>query len=132
MSVVEESPSGTVVGTVIASDPDAGDNAAVDFAIVDGDDDGVFDVIGAGGEGGADDVIGGGDSRTGVIVVKGRVDREKREEYLLTVRLEKKLQVTCKVLRLYSTWLFGFQIKCFRPYERNVKSVKKKFDNLVS
>ncbi len=79
MTVEEESPPGTEVGRVSASDPDEDgtDNAAVGFAIVDGDDDGVFDIV-QGGEAGED-------LREGVIVVRGRLDREKAEEYLLTV-----------------------------------------------
>ncbi len=76
MVLEEEVPPGTEVGRVRARDEDEGENAAVDFAIVDGDDDGVFDVVPDPRE----------DKGVGVVLTRGRVDRERREEYLLTVR----------------------------------------------
>ena len=81
MVLEEEVPPGTEVGRVRARDEDEGENAAVDFAIVDGDDDGVFDV-------GPDPR---GEKGVGVVLTRGRVDRERTEEYLLTVRCFFKL-----------------------------------------
>ncbi len=80
MVLEEEVPPGTEVGRVRARDEDEGENAAVDFAIVDGDDDGVFDVV----------PDPRGEKGVGVVLTRGRVDRERREEYLLTVRGEQK------------------------------------------
>ena len=48
-----------------------------------------------------------GEDNEGVLKVVRRLDREYRGSHLLTIR-------------------------CFRPYERNVKAVAKKYDNLVS
>ena len=81
MVLEEEVPPGTEVGRVRARDEDEGENAAVDFAIVDGDDDGVFDVL----------PDPRGEKGVGVVLTRGRVDRERREEYLLTVRGDKKM-----------------------------------------
>jgi len=45
LAVEEEVPPGTVVGVVSCKDGDAGANADVAYAIVDGNEGGVFDVI---------------------------------------------------------------------------------------
>ena len=68
-SVVENAKTGTEVGSVSAMDTDAGQNGEVRFSIVEGNDDDVFEI----------------DSISGLITVKGIIDREKQASYTLTV-----------------------------------------------
>ncbi len=90
----EEIPVGSRIGEVAAVDEDEGDNAVIDYAIVDGNDDRLF-------------AIERGPSNEGIVTLARRLDREYAALHVLT-------------------------IKCFRPYERNVKSGHKKYDSNVS
>ena len=72
--LLEDMPVGTVVGSVLAVDPDAGNNGAVRYAIVDGDDDG--------GGGGYFDV----DRVTGVVRLTHPVSFREHETFNLTLR----------------------------------------------
>jgi len=67
--LLEDLPVGTVVGTAFAVDADAGNNGAVRYAIVDGDD-GYFSV----------------DRMTGVVRLTRRVGFNAREMFNLTIR----------------------------------------------
>ncbi|MBT7292822.1 MAG: S8 family serine peptidase, partial [Rhodospirillaceae bacterium] len=66
-TAVENSAAGTVVGTVVASEPDAGDTLS--YAITAGDEDGAFTI----------------DAGTGEITVQGLLDFESVNAYTLTV-----------------------------------------------
>jgi len=67
--LLEDLPVGTVVGTVFAVDPDAGNNGVVRYAVVDGDD-GYFNV----------------DRVTGVLRLTREVSFNTREMFNLTIR----------------------------------------------
>ena len=68
-SVIENAKSGTVVGSVSATDSDAGRNGEVRFSIVKGNDGNVFQI----------------DPISGQITVNGAIDREMQASYKLTV-----------------------------------------------
>lgn len=68
-TVVENAATGTNVGSISATDSDAGSNGQVRFSIVEGNEDGVFQI----------------DNIFGKITVNGNIDREKIASYRLTV-----------------------------------------------
>jgi hypothetical protein len=82
------------VGQVFAKDIDKGENAVIDYEIIDGNDGRIFGIQ-------------QGTNNQGIITVDRRLDREMAGQYLIT-------------------------IKCFRPYERNVKSQRSKYNSAVS
>ena len=94
MEVIEEIELGSEIGQVFAIDDDEGENAVIDYAIIDGNDNRIFGIK-------------QGHDNQGVITVDKRLDRETGGLHLLT-------------------------IKCFRPYERNVKSKNGKYNSAVS
>jgi len=74
MEVEEEVPAGTRVGFLIeATDEDEGENAAVQYAIIAGNEGSVF-------------TIDASSDNRGVISVSGRLDREEKHSYLLTIQ----------------------------------------------
>ena len=93
LEVMEEIPLGSQIGQVYAVDQDEGENAVIEYAIIDGNDNRVFG-------------ISRGEDNQGVLTIEKRLDREEIGVYLLT-------------------------IKCFRPYERSLKSAKSKYYNGV-
>ena len=93
LEVTEEQPLGTEIGEVFAMDMDEGENAVIDYAVIDGNDDRIFGIK-------------SGPDSQGVITIDRRLDRESSGLHLLT-------------------------IKCFRPYERNVKSQKSEYNSAV-
>ena len=68
-TVVENIKTGAKVGSVSATDSDAGSNGEVRFSIVKGDDNNVFQI----------------DPISGQITVNGKIDRETTDSYTLTV-----------------------------------------------
>ena len=68
-TIVENSKTGAVVGSVSAIDSDVGSNGEVRFSIVKGNDDDVFQI----------------DSISGQLTVKGTIDREKQASYKLSI-----------------------------------------------
>lgn len=94
MEVTEEIELGSEIGQVFAIDEDEGENAVIDYAIIDGNDNRIFGMK-------------QGPDNQGIITVDRRLDREMSGLHLLT-------------------------IKCFRPYERNVKSKNAKYNSAVS
>lgn len=68
-TVVENAASGTNVGSISATDSDAGSNGEVRFSITAGNEDGVFQI----------------EPISGKITVHGKIDREKTASYTLTV-----------------------------------------------
>ncbi|NXT78629.1 CAD19 protein, partial [Zapornia atra] len=68
MSVSEESPVGATVGKVFAEDSDIGENAAMNYSI-EGDNSDVFDIIT------------NNETQEGIIILKKRVDYEKKRRY---------------------------------------------------
>ena len=94
LEVMEEIPLGSEIGQVVAIDEDEGENAIIDYAIIEGNDNRIFDIK-------------RGQDNQGVLFINRRLDREENGVYFLTV-------------------------KCFRPYERNVKSKKGNYNSAVS
>ena len=88
---MEEQSIGTQIGQVQAVDQDEGDNAIIDYAIIDGNDDRIFSIK-------------KGPNNIGILTIDGRLDREFSGVHLLT-------------------------IKCFRPYEKKLKSSKQKYNS---
>lgn len=72
LEVEEEAALGTLVGYVSAVDNDSGNNSLVDYRIIDGNNDGLFGVNRT-------------SDNSGMIYVKGRVDREEVESVTLTL-----------------------------------------------
>ena len=68
-NIPEDLPLGTVVLTVTTADPDVGANAESRFSIIDGNQDGLFDI----------------NQETGEITVNGTLDREDQERHQLRV-----------------------------------------------
>ena len=91
----EEIPVGSIIGRVRAIDRDLGDNAIVDYAIVDGNDQKIF-------------AIDTYRQNNGVIRTVSRLDREASSHD--------------------GGGVFLLTIKCFRPYQRQLKSDHKKYD----
>ena len=85
---------GTKIGEVSAIDLDEGENAEIEYAIIDGNDNRIF-------------AISRGEQNQGLLTVERRLDREEAGVYLLT-------------------------IKCFRPYEKKLKSQVNKYNSVVS
>ena len=75
-------------------DLDEGENAEIEYAIIDGNDNRIF-------------AISRGEQNQGLLTVERRLDREEAGVYLLT-------------------------IKCFRPYEKKLKSQVSKYNSVVS
>ena len=73
---------------------DEGENAVIEYAIIDGNDNRIF-------------AISRGDQNQGLLTVERRLDREEAGVYLLT-------------------------IKCFRPYEKKLKSQANNYNSVVS
>ena len=71
-NVMENSNTSTSVATVYAKDQDQGENGYVTYKITGGNTGGVFQV----------------DNQTGVVSVKGSIDRERISEYSLTIQAE--------------------------------------------
>lgn len=91
LEVMEEIPLASKIGQVYAVDGDEGDNAVIEYSIIDGNDNRIFGIQ-------------RGPDNEGQLTVERRLDREDNGAYLLT-------------------------IKCFRPYERSLKSRKSKYNN---
>ena len=91
MVVTEEIAIGQQIGQVKAVDDDEGENAIINYAIIDGNDNRIFGIK-------------SGSHNEGILTVEGRLDREVSGIHLLT-------------------------IKCFRPYEEELKSKKEKYNN---
>lgn len=70
--VMENSNTSTSVATVYATDQDQGENGYVTYKITGGNTGDVFQV----------------DNQTGVVSVKGSIDRERISEYSLTIQAE--------------------------------------------
>ncbi|NWV70732.1 CAD19 protein, partial [Malurus elegans] len=73
MSVSEDAPVGTTVGKVFAEDSDVGDNAAMDY-FIEGDSSDVFDIIT------------NSETQEGIILLKKRVDYERRRRYSIQAK----------------------------------------------
>ncbi len=73
LQVFEEIPLGTEVGNVVAVDLDEGDNAVIEYAIIDGNDNRIFGIK-------------SGDRNQGVLTIERRLDREDTGIYLLTIK----------------------------------------------
>uniref|UniRef100_A0A8C5TFJ8 Cadherin 19 n=1 Tax=Malurus cyaneus samueli TaxID=2593467 RepID=A0A8C5TFJ8_9PASS len=73
MSVSEDAPVGTTVGKVSAEDSDVGDNAAMDY-FIEGDSSDVFDIIT------------NSETQEGIILLKKRVDYERRRRYSIQAK----------------------------------------------
>ncbi|NXP47842.1 CAD19 protein, partial [Heliornis fulica] len=74
MSVSEESPMGTTVGKVFAEDNDIGENAAMNY-FIEGDNSDVFDIIT------------NNETQEGIILLKKRVDYEKKRRYSIRAKV---------------------------------------------
>lgn len=73
MEVTEEIPVGIRIGEVAAVDLDQGINAEIDYAIINGNDAGIFDIQ-------------RDDKNVGVLMLRERLDRERAGLYTLTIR----------------------------------------------
>lgn len=73
MMVPEEQSSGTILGNISAIDRDVGDNGAIDYEIIDGNELGFFQVIIA-------------NDNSALLTTTRPIDREKYEKFLLTVK----------------------------------------------
>ncbi|XP_064016887.1 cadherin-10 isoform X2 [Pogoniulus pusillus] len=76
LRVPESSPVGTAIGSVKATDADAGENAEVEYRIVDGDGTDMFDIMTQ------------KDTQEGIITVRKPLDYETRRLYTLKVEAE--------------------------------------------
>ncbi|XP_023594649.1 cadherin-10 isoform X2 [Trichechus manatus latirostris] len=76
LRVLESSPVGTAIGSVKATDADTGENAEVEYRIIDGDGTDMFDIITE------------KDTQEGIITVKKPLDYESRRLYTLKVEAE--------------------------------------------
>ncbi|KAM9695138.1 cadherin-10 isoform 1-T1 [Trichechus inunguis] len=76
LRVLESSPVGTAIGSVKATDADTGENAEVEYRIIDGDGTDMFDIITE------------KDTQEGIITVKKPLDYEIRRLYTLKVEAE--------------------------------------------
>lgn len=73
LEIDEEVPEGIAIGLIRAIDPDQGENAAINYTIIDGNELGLFTIERA-------------PNNTGIIRSMSRLDREARSQHLLTVR----------------------------------------------
>lgn len=86
MSIKEETPIGTRIGIVTAIDEDIGENGSIDYAIINGNEAGLFTVQRM-------------ENNSAVIKSTGRLDREASEKHLLTIKCFKystRLESTAK------------------------------------
>ena len=102
----------TQIGFVKAIDEDSGDNAVIDYAIIGNSISSILFVKSKthvqlidGNDDRIFDIV-RGENNESVLILAKRLDREFAGQHLLT-------------------------IKCFRPYERNVKSKRSKYDSMV-
>lgn len=86
--VMENSNTSTSVATVYATDQDQGENGYVTYKITGGNTGDVFQV----------------DNQTGVVSVKGSIDRERISEYSLTIQAEDGGDPSSRKVRLTSSW----------------------------
>lgn len=73
MSIAEEQPIGTVVGYLTAIDEDIDENGAIDYAIIEGNEENVFTIKRTA-------------NNSAIIHTRRRLDRETREDYLVTIK----------------------------------------------
>lgn len=73
LSILEEQPTDSVVGTITAIDEDIGENGAIDFMFIDGNQENIFKIVRF-------------DNNSAQIIARQRLDREKIASYLLTVK----------------------------------------------
>ncbi|GAB0099897.1 cadherin EGF LAG seven-pass G-type receptor 3 [Sergentomyia squamirostris] len=73
ISAPEEQLMGSVVGNISAVDEDIGENGAIDYDIIDGNQENLFKIART-------------ENNTAQIIVNGRLDRESTESYLLTIK----------------------------------------------
>lgn len=72
MNILEEQPSGTIVGNISAVDEDINDNGAIDYMFIDGNQEGLFEIERT-------------EVNSAVIRSTQRLDREQTASYLLTI-----------------------------------------------
>lgn len=73
MAIAEEQPIGTVVGNLTAIDEDIDENGAIDYSIIDGNDDDAF-------------LIKRTANNSAIITTSKRLDREAIEDYTITIK----------------------------------------------
>lgn len=73
MSILEEQPADSVVGSLTAIDEDIGENGAIDYMFTDGNQENLFKIVRF-------------DNNSAVIIARQKLDREKIASYLLTVK----------------------------------------------
>lgn len=74
IQVLEEQPAGTHIGNITAIDEDIGANGAIDYIIIDGNEEEIFQITRS------------KDDNSAIISTQQRLDREQIETYLLTVK----------------------------------------------
>ncbi|KAI9558883.1 hypothetical protein GHT06_015672 [Daphnia sinensis] len=88
-SVLEQVEPGWCVDQLRASDPDQGENAAIEYLIIFGDDAGVFTL-----ERNPDNLV--------RLLVKGTIDREVVDSYLLTIKCFKPAEKPSELRKMYN------------------------------
>lgn len=73
MSISEEQPPESIVGTLTAIDEDIGENGAIDYMFTDGNQESLFKIIRF-------------DNNSAMVIARQKLDREKIASYLLTVK----------------------------------------------
>lgn len=73
MSILEEQPPETTVGSLTAIDEDIGENGAIDYMFIDGNQENLFKIVRF-------------DNNSAVIIARQKLDREKVASYSLTVK----------------------------------------------
>lgn len=86
IEVEEEMAPGTKIGEVVAIDKDEGQNAQIDYAIVHGNDDGIFSI--------ETDLY-----NRGILVLKKRLDREESGLHILTIKCFKPSEISIKHIK---------------------------------
>ncbi|XP_067646126.1 cadherin-87A [Eurosta solidaginis] len=84
-AILEEEPEGTIVGNLSAIDEDKGDNALIDYAIIDGNNENVFSIERT-------------DGNVAIIRTTKPIDRESVESYTLTVKCLKRGEINYQFL----------------------------------
>ncbi|VVC39330.1 Hypothetical protein CINCED_3A006945 [Cinara cedri] len=88
MEIEEESPKGTLVGYLMAYDPDIGDNALIDYIITDGNDGNQFYLNSSG--------------NMAELRVNGEIDRESVSEFALTIKCFKRKTKAYSLQKTYN------------------------------
>lgn len=88
ISVLEEQVAGTIIGNVTAVDVDIEDNGAIDYLIIEGNQENLFKITRT-------------SSSSGMLSTNGKLDRELQESYLLTIKCFRYKSLTNKIVNAF-------------------------------